>query len=246
MRRKNPYKELERRIGYRFRNRSLLELGLTHPSYRYEHDEVEDDNQRLEFLGDAALGLAAAAHLYNTYSHMAEGEMTLLRSRATNTRTLADIATGLGLGPYLRLGRGELLSGGRERTSSLADALEGVVGAIYIDGGMKAVEKVFKKSWIPVIAEGVERQSLHDNPKGGLQELAQKRWRVSPNYSIVRQSGAPHSRVYTAEVRIGQRVAGRGEGPSKQTAEMEAARQALERETKQKTPKRSPKPAGKK
>ncbi len=246
MRRKNPYRELERRIGYRFRKRSLLELGLTHPSYRYEQDEVADDNQRLEFLGDAALGLAAAAHLYNTYSHMAEGEMTLLRSRATNTKTLALIAAELGLGEFLRLGKGELLSGGRERVSNLADALEGIVGAVYLDGGMKAVEKIFKNHWIPVIVKGVKSDDRHDNPKGALQEWAQKQWRISPVYAIVRQSGAPHARVYTAEVRIGQRVAGRGEGPNKQAAETEAARQALASETKHPAGKTGPKPAGKK
>lgn len=223
----NPYKKLEQRLGYRFRKGILLELAITHPSYRHENDGVDDDNQRLEFLGDAALGLAAAAHLYATYENMAEGDMTLLRSRATNTKTLALIATDLGLGEYLKLGKGELCSGGRERTSNLADAMEGVIGAVYLDGGMKAVERVFKKKWIPVILEGVESDDAGENPKGALQELAQKHWRVSPDYQILKQSGPPHARIYTAEVRIGKLEAGRGEGPNKQAAETEAAKAAL-------------------
>jgi len=217
---------LEKVLGYRFRRRRNLEMALTHRSFRYEAAEVTVDNQRLEFLGDAVLGLVTGSHLYEEYEDFQEGDLTRIRSRLTNTKTLAEIAGRLGLGQYLHLGRGEEQTGGRDRPSTLSDALEAVLGGVYLDGGIKAVHKVFKKVFLPEVQLAVIDHHL-DNPKGDLQELSQRRWKSSPRYRIVREEGPPHSKTFTVEVIVNGEVVGTGCGMNKRDAEMEAARQAL-------------------
>lgn len=224
---KNPWKELEDAIGYRFSRRSWLEAALTHPSFRHENDAVTTDNQRLEFLGDAVLGLAVAAHLYRTCPDLNEGEMTKMRSRLTSTRALAVIASGIGLGKHLRLGRGEVVSGGHLRDSILADALEAVIGAAHLDGGARAIQRIFRVLFIPALHDDVAA-TWHDNPKGHLQEWTQQQAQGNPQYGVVSQSGPSHAVVFVVEVRIGSIVAGRGEGTSKQAAEVAAAAAALQ------------------
>jgi ribonuclease III len=224
---KNPYKALERTLGYRFRRRHRLETALTHRSFRFEAEEPTADNQRLEFLGDAALGLVTASHLYELFPDLQEGDLTRIRSRLTNSKTLARLAVRLDLGSFLRLGRGEVQSGGHRRSSTLGDALESVIGAAFVDGGLRAVEKIFKKLFLAEL-QIRSRDHWQDNPKGGLQELAQHRWRAGPRYRTVREEGPPHSKVFTVEVSVNGQVLGTGVGASKRDAETEAARQALE------------------
>lgn len=224
---KNTYRELETSIGYRFRRRTWIEAALTHPSYRHENDQVATDNQRLEFLGDAVLGLAVAAHLYETRPDLNEGEMTKLRSRFTNTRALAVVAASISLGRFLRLGRGETAAGGHLRDSILADALEAVIGAAYLDGDLKAVQKIFRMLFIPALQENLSA-AWRDNPKGCLQEWAQQHAQTNPRYHVVSQSGPAHAMVFIMEVCIGRVLVGRGEGTSKQAAEVAAAADALQ------------------
>ncbi len=223
---RSPYKDLEKRLGYRFRRKHHLETALTHPSYRHEHTGIEADNQRLEFLGDAVLGMVTAEFFYREYPDRAEGDLTKIRSQVSNSKFLAHIATTIGLGEYLRLGRGELLSGGKNRPSNLTDAVEAVVGAAYLDGGLRAVAKLFKQLWMPEL-ESVMAGIALENAKGALQEWAQIRWKVSPTYKIIAQSGPAHAREYTAAVTIRNKVWGKGRGRNKREAEMEAAREAL-------------------
>ncbi len=217
---------LEKALGYRFRKKPLLQTALTHPSYRYENEDVEEDNQRLEFLGDAALGLVAAAHLYEKYEQSQEGELTQLRSRLANTRTLARIAQSIALGDYLRLGHGEAKTGGQHRLSTLSDALESVIGAAYLDGGLRAVEKIFRTLFEPFL-EKTSPDLGPDNPKGALQELCQKRWKTSPSYHLLKEEGPPHLRTFMVEVIIQGAVQGHGTGHNKRTAETAAAHEAL-------------------
>ncbi len=224
----NPFKPLERHLGYCFRKRRRLELALTHPSFRHESSDVHDDNQRLEFLGDAVLNLVVAEWLYEHRPHEAEGRLTQFRSRVTSTEALGEIAFDIGLGGYLRLGRGEILSGGARRTGTLADTLEAVIGAAYLDGGIKAARKIFLKLIAPRI-ESLQLSHASDNPKGILQEICQSRWGRRPQYRIVSETGRPHARVFSCEVVLGERVLGIGEGPNRKTAEMRAAEEAVRR-----------------
>ena len=218
-------KAIEKKLGYRFRKRSRLEAALTHPSYRHENEGVKADNQRLEFLGDAALGLAAAADLYERHQDHPEGTLTHRRSLLTNRNTLARIGRALDLGACLRLGRGEELSGGRTRASNLTDAVEAIIGAVYLDGGQKAVDKVYKKLWAAHWPE-VDSQYT-DNPKGKLQEYCQKKWKASPVYRISEESGPPHARLYTCVAVIRDKEYGAGQALNKRAAEAQAAEATL-------------------
>ena len=230
-------KTLEKKLGYRFRRRHYLEAALTHPSYRHENDGVDEDNQRLEFLGDAALGLVTAADLYHRFDKEPEGVLTDLRSRLANRDTLAHIGHELELGPLLRLGRGEERSGGRERASTLTDATEALIGAAYLDGGYKAVERIYRKLWNSQreddTAEERAQQKPHAtvlrnaNPKGKLQEYCQKKWKVSPEYQILSETGPSHARHYEVVAVIRDQPCGVGRGSNKRSAEIDAARATL-------------------
>lgn len=224
----NPYKPLERLLGYRFRRRRHLELALTHPSFRHETPDVDTDNQRLEFLGDAALNLVTAAWLYEHRPDDEEGRLTQVRSRVTSTEALGEVASDIGLGGYLRLGRGELIAGGARRAGTLADAIEAVIGAAYVDGGLKAVRKIFERLIVPRI-ESLRLTYSSDNAKGILQELCQRRWGRMPHYRKVAEIGPAHQRVFTFEVSVDDRLLGTGEGPNRKIAEMRAAATAVHR-----------------
>ena len=137
--------DVEKKTGYRFKDPALFQRALTHPSYRSENKVTQEDYQRLEFLGDSVLGMLAASWLYLKYPNLKEGWMTAMKTQLTNDKTLAEIGFALGLGAFLRMGRGETRSGGNARPGNIADALEALLGAAYLDGGIKAAEKVFKK-----------------------------------------------------------------------------------------------------
>ncbi|MBU0678041.1 MAG: ribonuclease III [Verrucomicrobia bacterium] len=221
------YRSIEEALGYTFKDISLLETALTHRSFRYEQDQVEKDNQRLEFLGDAVLGLASAAHLFKEHPTHREGNLTRLRSSLTNSKVLARVGSSLELGKYLRLGKGEEQSGGATRPSNIADAVESILGAIYLDSGMAEVTRVFDRLFLTRLADSVN-ETWTDNPKGALQEYCQCHWKCSPRYRIVKEHGPAHSRSFTSEVLIHERVMGTGCGASKRDAESAAARNALQ------------------
>tara|TARA_B100000809_G_scaffold203160_1_gene204144 strand:+ start:1260 stop:1976 length:717 start_codon:yes stop_codon:yes gene_type:complete len=227
IRSKNEFRELEKAIGYTFRRKPLLKTALTHPSHRFENDGVDRDNQRMEFLGDAVLGFVSGATLYSTYKDEGEGLMTSLRSRLTSGRALAKIAKGISLGDHLRFGKGEARSGGHRRPSNLADALEAIIGAAYLDGGVKAAEKIYKKLFVPIM-EDLDDDFWGDNPKGQLQEVSQRLYHVGPTYKLVSQRGPSHSKIYRVEVELKDGIKGAGEGRNKRLAESKAAEVVLQ------------------
>jgi ribonuclease-3 len=214
---------LEKRIEYRFRKKALLEAALTHPSYRYETPEAEADNQRLEFLGDAVLGLLAADILMEKNPQAAEGDLTKLKSAISSGTALASAARSLGLGEHLRLGKGEAASGGANRDSNLEDALEALLGAVWLDGGLKAARKFFERNIFQTLQSA---EPVIENPKGMLQEYAQKKGYAVPDYQVTEASGPDHARRYCVEVTVST-YAYRGEGTSRREAEKMAAEKAV-------------------
>ena len=228
LRKPNPYRELEARLGYRFKKREFLDMAMLHRSYRFEARDVETDNQRLEFLGDAVVGFLVAAHVYRTHHSGDEGTLTELRTRATSGKALAGVARQIELGRFLRLGKGEEQGGGRFRENLLADGMEAVIGAAYLDGGVRAAEKIVVKLLLPLIA-GIRQEPWQENPKGKLQELSQRMYGGGPEYRCVSEEGPPHEKRFVVEVRVGGALLGRGEGSSKRTAEAEAAHHAVSR-----------------
>lgn len=222
---KSGYRTLEQALGYRFRTKTLLEMAVTHPSFRYENAETKDDNQRLEYLGDAVLSLIAAEYLFKTQPEAREGDLSKLRSRLTQDRTLARIGANIGLDGFMRLGRGEEKSGGAGRASNLADAVEAVIGAAWIDGGARAVNRIFKTVFLPELEE-LQATPLKSNPKGALQEYAQSNGFGIPEYETIESSGPEHERIFTVEVNACNRSWQASAG-SKREAERRAALLAL-------------------
>ncbi len=224
--RRNPYKVLEGKLGYAFRKRKWLEMALTHRSYRFETRDVNEDNQRLEFLGDAVLGFIVAAHLYEAHAEGREGTLTDLRSSVTSGKALGAIGKEIGLGEFVRLGKGEEQAGGRGRASLLSDCLEAVIGAAYLDGGVKAAERIVARIVIPQFCPA-KGSDWSENPKGKLQELSQKGYGRGPEYRRVSESGPPHCKTFVVEAIVNGRVLGSGSGATRRDAEAEAARLAV-------------------
>jgi ribonuclease-3 len=218
--------ELQKKLGYTFKDVAMLELALTHPSLAHESGKSIEHNQRLEFLGDAVLQMVLTRELFNRHPSYGEGPLTKARSRLVNSSSLTAKGKFLGLGEYLFLSRGELSSGGRERPSILADAFEAVLGAIYIDGGMEAAQCFVLGIFSETLEEIACSTSL-DNPKGELQELLQSASDEAPNYRLVSSTGPDHDRIFECVVEHGGRELGRGSGKSKKVAEGYAAAAAL-------------------
>ena len=217
---------LQDRLGYRFSEADLLQLALTHPSVAHEQEKNIQHNQRLEFLGDAVLGLVLTAELYETFPAFGEGPLTKARAEMVNRNTLARQAQRLGLGEYLILSRGEEASGGRTRASALADAYEAVLGAIYLDGGFEAARKFVLRCFSDAFGELDSIPSL-PNPKGELQEILQADSNEAPQYHLASVSGPDHDRMFECVVAHRGVELGRGKGKSKKAAEAEAALAAL-------------------
>lgn len=215
---------LERNIGYRFKRKQQLEQALTHPSYRHENAGVESDNQRLEFLGDAVLDLMAADYLFRS-RNLDEGAMTKIRSGTTCTSTLARIARGIGLGEEIIFGKGEASTSGSERDSNLADALEAVIGAAYIDGGMKAAQKIFDRLFLPLVDSDGDTDAV--NPKGALQEYCQKNGADPPIYKTIAESGPAHDKQFIVAVEMDGRQIAQASASRKSLAQQRAAAAAL-------------------
>lgn len=219
--------ELENRIGYRFADRELLQAALTHRSFSNEQGGgAIPHNERLEFLGDAVLGLAVSDELCRCHPEFHEGELTRLRAEVVNAVSLAAVARSLEVGSCLRLGRGEERSGGRDKESLLADALEALLGAIFRDGGWAAVHPVV----IRLLRQSLQRAASDDRGsdyKTRLQESLQGRFGRVPLYLLVGVEGPDHERLYRVEVRFDGNTIGRGSGRSKKSAEQAAAAEAL-------------------
>jgi ribonuclease-3 len=215
--------DLEAALGYRFRDPAILEAALVHRSYQAEHPAVAD-NERFEFLGDAVLGLAITAFIYDQYPAMSEGQMAKVRAAAVSRDDLATIATAIGLAPHVRLGRGEEVTGGRAKASILADTLEAVIGAAYLDGGYEAAATCVARLWEEAVRNRARRPGGADH-KTRLQEILAATG-LAPVYRI-EASGPDHRKVFHAEVMVGGRLRGQGSGGSKREAEQEAARAAL-------------------
>jgi ribonuclease III len=215
-------------IAYQFRDESLLRLALTHPSVAHESGTATADNQRLEFLGDAVLGLVLTQKLYQQFPALDEGPLTKARAKLVNRRTLAQRARVLGLGAHLIVSRGEETSGGRNRESALADAYEALLGAIFLDGGFEAARDFILGEFAAAFGE-LAVLPLLENPKGELQELLQARSPNAPEYQTVQISGVDHDPLFECAVQHEGIELGRGRGKSKKTAESDAALAALEK-----------------
>ena len=216
--------EFQRVIGHRFHQGGLLVQALTHSSYANEKRmKKHSDNERLEFLGDAVLEIVTSEYLYKKYPQMPEGELTKQRASLVCEPTLADRARELGLGQYLLLGKGEDLTGGRDRKSILSDALEAVIGAVYLDGGFASAKEFI----LTYVLKDIMREQLFYDSKTILQEIVQGKNMGALRYKLVGEKGPDHAKIFTVELSIGQRRISSGEGHTKKDAEQNAAYSAL-------------------
>jgi ribonuclease-3 len=218
--------DLQTRLGHPFRDENLLRLALTHPSVAHEQNHPVPHNQRLEFLGDAVLGLILSQQLYEKFPGVDEGALTKSRAKLVNAGALAEHGRALALGAHLVLSRGEENTGGRERVSALADAFESLLGAIFLDGGFAAAREFVLREFAGDFSTLAEPAGI-DNPKGELQELLQSRSPQAPEYHLISASGADHNRDFECAVRHDGVELARGRGKSKKAAESDAALAAL-------------------
>jgi len=221
------YTRLEKAIGYRFHDRTLLEEALTHRS-RANEVQGEADNQRLEFFGDSILGFLISHLLYTRFPDAREGELTQMRAALVDESRLSAIALGFGLGSYLQLGRGEEKSGGREKKSILADAYEALIAAIYLDGGITAVRNTIASHFAQLLGEFAASGVDSTDYKTELQEYTQANSAATPEYQLTAAEGPDHDKTYRFLVVVNGVPAGSGEGKSKKEAQQAAAREALE------------------
>lgn len=220
-------KTLEEKLGYQFKDITLLENALTHSSYANEHHMGSlNSNERLEFLGDSVLGMVVADNLYRTFPKLPEGDLTRLRANLVCEGSLVLVAKQLNLGSYLRLGKGEEASGGRERPSIIADAVEAVLAAVYLDGGISQARRIIQHYILDHMAE-VQRASR--DHKTYLQELIQRKSGQVLSYHLVGESGLDHAKTFIMEVRLNGKAIGQGQGRSKKEAEQMAAKAAIEK-----------------
>ncbi len=222
-------RQLEDRLGVRFRNLSLLNQALIHRSYlNGKRANRIESNERMEFLGDSVLGLVVNDHLYKSRPTENEGNLTKIKSLIVSRQILAQKAEEMGLGKYLLLSSGEIESGGRNRTSIIADALEGVIGAIYLDRGFEDCQKLIGRIILDEVLE-ITQNEENINYKSLLQEKVQSERKVHPVYRIRREAGPDHDKTFHVEVAVSGRIWGRGDGNTKKEAEQAAARSALDR-----------------
>jgi ribonuclease-3 len=219
--------ELQQRIGISFNQIELLVTALTHPSFISEHPLGEGNNQRMEFLGDAVLGAVVADYIYRHYPAYPEGQLTKIRAAVVCEASLARLGEQLGLGAYLRLGRGEEASGGRQRHSSLADALEALTAAIFLDQGWETTRSFLQDLLIGEI-ERTTQEGLTDF-KTSLQEMVQQHGNGKLNYVLISESGPDHAKEFVSGAVWRDQMLGKGSGRSKKEAEQQAARAALEK-----------------
>jgi ribonuclease III len=217
---------LSRRLGCRFRDLGILDRALRHSSYTYESLEAGPSNEQLEFLGDAVLALTVSHLLAETFPEAPEGELSRRRAALVNARSLAELARRFQLGACLLLGRGEKAQAGHEKPSLLADALEAVLAAAYLDGGFAKARRLVNRWFTPLLAR--QGPLAWQDPKTTLQELLQARHKTAPTYHLLEETGPSHARRFRVELRLGDQPLAQGEGPSKKQAEKRAAQLALE------------------
>ena len=223
-----PADKLAIDIGVNFSDSELLQQSLYHRSYLNEAPDREiESNERMEFLGDAVLGLIVSEKLYNDYPALSEGHLSQLRALLVRWDALAQAAQRIDLGSYLVLGRGEELSGGRNRPSNLAGAFEALIGAAFLDGGMSKARKLVLRL-LKVDFEEIAKSGATADSKSELQHVAQTRWHQIPDYRLISSEGPDHAKLFTVEVSVCEQVLGQGQGRNKKQAELNAARQALE------------------
>lgn len=222
----NDLLQLEEKLGLDVSDYALLGTALTHRSYLNENSEINEDNERLEFLGDAVIDLIVADYLFQSYPKMPEGEMTALRAALVRADTLADFARQIGIPAVLRLGYGEAESGGRQRTATLCATFEAVIGALYLDVGLAAVRTAVLGLVKPALAQIID-QSLHKDARSEFQIWAQAQFNITPRYVVVDTDGPDHAREFTVEAQLDKQVWGQGRGRSKQAAAHAAAAEAL-------------------
>ena len=217
---------IEKEIGYEFKNKELLKTALTHTSYAYE--KHINSNEKLEFLGDSILEFLSSRYLYENYPNLREGEMTKVRATVVCEKSLYKIASKHNFGKYLYLGKSEKINGGNKRPAILADSVEAVIAAMYLDGGLEIVDNFIIKN----LKEEIEQASTHVGDKDYktvLQEKLQEGGDVKIEYEITKESGPDHDKSFEAQVRFNGKVLAKGSGKSKKGAEMQAAKKALEK-----------------
>jgi ribonuclease-3 len=220
--------ELEELLGYRFSDEGLLTAAVTHTSFQYENSGTQSaHNERLEFLGDSVLGLVIAETLFMRERQLNEAGMSRIKSYLVNKSVLYDIATGLSLGKFIRLGRGEDTTGGRQKRSILSDALEAVLGAVFLDSDYETARELILRLYDYRIADAVDNKRGYDF-KSELQERSQALFGTLPEYRITKQEGEEHEKIFTTEVYVKEKRLGVGSGKSKKEAQMQAAREALD------------------
>lgn len=225
--RKQELLEFQKQAGLKFKDLRLLDLAFHHRSFSNEHNNFHANNERLEFLGDSVLGLVAASYLYKSFEDRPEGELAKIKASAVSEDALSKTASKLNISNYLVLGRGEEMSGGREKKAILADALEAVIGAYYIDSGFKAAQKFVLKLLESTIHSVLEKKFISDY-KSLLQELVQKKFKTVPKYELKKASGPDHDRTFWFSVSVNGKVYGPLSGKTKKEAEQSVAKVAYE------------------
>lgn len=224
--RESPYAVLEERLGHAFSDRRVCETALTHKSWVNEnHDPRRSDNERLEFLGDAVLALVVSDLLMKHFPAQPEGELSKIRAAIVNESGLARVAETLALGQWIFLGRGEEQAGGRLKRSILSDALEALIGAVYLDGGFEAAYRVAERLFRPLLADA--QTAAGRDFKSRLQEVSQARLQLAPTYTVISQQGPDHDKTFEVAIFLGEREYGRARGKSKKEAQQNAAARAL-------------------
>lgn len=219
---------LEASLGYAFLDRALYERALTHRSFTEETPGEERHNERLEWLGDAILEMLTTEALHQRFQQAPEGQLSRMRAELVRTQTLAAVGRAFDVGPHLRLGRGEEQTGGRDKDRVLANAVEALLGAVWLDGGLDAVRHPFEGGWRERIEAIEDPATYGKDPKSALQELSWKQLKVHPRYVDLGHEGPPHARTYHCGVQVGDEVTARGSGGSKRIAQRAAARVALD------------------
>jgi ribonuclease III len=223
----NDHVEIERKLGYRFHSPDFLEEALRHSSFVNEQPDLDlRDNERFEFLGDAVLNLVVGQILMRRYPDLKEGDLSRMRANLVNESQLARIARAINLGSFIRLGKGEIQTMGREKNSILADTFEALIAAVYLDGGFHAAFKLIDENFSPLL-EGKSRTADHHDYKSKLQEMVQEKQGAMPKYRIIREEGPDHEKTFWIELEVFD-IETQGSGKSKKMAEQDAARKALE------------------
>lgn len=220
------YKEIEDIIGYHFKDKNLLLTALTHPSFK--GDKGAGSYERLEFLGDSVLNLYLAEYVFKHFPEMSEGDMSEFRSYFGRSCTLAEIGKKIKLPYYLRLGKGEVKSGGNTKESILASAFEAMIGAIYLEGGMEKAKEVLDRLFCDYLKVDI-LEAIDSNPKGFIQEYCHKIWKLEPRYKVIYERGPSHGKIFNVEVELPDGIKATGEGKSKREAETRAALKIIEK-----------------